>query len=116
VETYSEEDEWPEQNREHCRDDSLGFAKVGQIIVRVRHDQAHNEVDRDEQSAAYESPHKEPAHARNLTVAGPDLRMIDPMFPLEHGEALAVEIPGARTGRRLPAQADGHKCGDDRQR
>jgi hypothetical protein len=52
VEIHSQQDEWPQQNGEYCRDDSLGFAQVGEVVVRVRDDQAYDEVDRDEQSAA----------------------------------------------------------------
>jgi hypothetical protein len=71
VEIYPEQDEWPQQNGECCRDDSLGVAQVGEILVRVRNDQAHDEVDRDEQSASYESPDKELAHTRKLIAATP---------------------------------------------
>jgi pimeloyl-ACP methyl ester carboxylesterase len=47
-------------------------------------------------------------HARLTSIAVPTLVIhgaVDPMFPLEHGQALAEEIPGARL---LTLEGAGH--------
>jgi hypothetical protein len=64
VEIDSEQDERPERYAEHRREDSLGVAEVGKVVVRVRHDQAHNHVDRDEEPAPHDSLDEKRSHVR----------------------------------------------------
>ena len=53
-------------------------------------------------------PEGEASSATLSSIAAPTLVIhgtADPMFPIEHGEALAQEIPGARL---LPLEGAGH--------
>src|SRR6266508_203119 len=49
VKIDSEQDEWPEHDAEHGRDDWLDPVEVLEVVMRVRNDQTHNDVDRGEQ-------------------------------------------------------------------
>jgi hypothetical protein len=51
VEIDSEEDERPERDAEHCRDDWLDPVEMLEVVMRIRHDQTHYEVDRNENLA-----------------------------------------------------------------
>ena len=46
---------WPEEYSEHRRDDWLGAAEVGEVVVRVRHEEADDDVHK-ENSPAQDDP------------------------------------------------------------
>jgi hypothetical protein len=45
VKIASEQDERPEHDAKHCRDGWLDPVEVLEVLMRVRHDQTHYEVD-----------------------------------------------------------------------
>jgi hypothetical protein len=58
----SKEDEWPEEDSKHRRQDLLGATEVGEVVMRVRYDKAQDDIDDEKHLAKQDFPQHEAQH------------------------------------------------------
>ena len=56
MEIDSKHDEWPEHDSEHRREGPLCATEVGEVVVRVGHEHAHDDIDDNNHPAEHGSP------------------------------------------------------------
>jgi hypothetical protein len=62
MEADPQEDERPEENGEQCRPDRLDATEVGEVVMRLRHQQTHDDIDDENHPARHDSPQHQAQH------------------------------------------------------